>query len=37
MLRFSLKKITAAEVLDALRSLLEQLAGEIPEEAPAQV
>jgi transcription-repair coupling factor (superfamily II helicase) len=37
MLRFSLKKIAAAEVLDALRSLLDQLAGEIPEEAPAQV
>ncbi len=37
MLRFSLKKVAAAEVLDALRSLLEQLAGEIPEEAPAQV
>ncbi len=37
MLRFSLKKIAVAEVLDALRSLLEQLAGEIPEEAPAQV
>jgi transcription-repair coupling factor (superfamily II helicase) len=37
MLRFSLKKIAAGEVLVALRSLLEQLAGEIPQEAPAQV
>jgi transcription-repair coupling factor (superfamily II helicase) len=37
MLRFSLKKIAATEVLDALRSLLDQLAGEIPQEASAQV
>ena len=33
MLKFTLKAVGAREVLDHLRSLLEQLAGEIPQEA----
>jgi len=36
MLRFSLNASAAQEVLRRLRSVLEQLAGEVPQEAPAQ-
>jgi transcription-repair coupling factor (superfamily II helicase) len=36
MLRFSLNASAAQEVLSRLRSILEQLAGEVPQEAPAQ-
>ena len=36
MLKFSLNASAAQEVLRRLRSVLEQLAGEVPQEAPAQ-
>jgi transcription-repair coupling factor (superfamily II helicase) len=36
MLKFSLNASVAQEVLRRLRSVLEQLAGEVPQEAPAQ-
>ena len=36
MLKFSLNASAAQEVLRRLRSILEQLAGEVPQEAPAQ-
>jgi len=36
MLKFSLNASAAQEVLRRLRTLLEQLAGEVPQEAPAQ-
>jgi transcription-repair coupling factor (superfamily II helicase) len=37
MLKFPLKTTTAGEVLNQLRSLLEEMAGEAPQEAPAQM